>query len=341
MSSPTDLAAQPGPAPTPSFRNLPAVVFFPGDEPAQNAIAGLQRYLRIPFQDFAKGRDSETVLISSLERMIAEKAPVLRAPNVRVIAISAERYHDPRLDGVVYTYLPPNTQTSLLERAIDNAVDHIHLLATRRDVNERLAGATREIRELSAAGAAFCAEHDSEKLLPMILSTSRQISHADAGFLYLLEDGGASNQKGGKLLRLKVAQNDSVAVAFRETVVEINTNSIPGYVAATGAPVNLEDAYHLPEELPFQFDRAPDEKSGYRTKSLLALPLRSQVGELLGVLQLVNAKRDPATTLTSAKTVAAAVVSFTVRTQEMIASLMLPAAVAVENSRSWRAVSRD
>lgn len=355
-------AKEPTPRSSTPFRNLPAVVFFPGDEHAKASIAGLQQYLRLTFDEFAKGRDSETILITSLERMIAEKAPVLRAPNVRVIALSDWRFRDPRTDGVVYAYLPMKTPPSLVERTIDNAVDHIHLLATRRDVNQRLAGATKEIHELNAIGAALSAEHDTEKLLEMILSKSREIVRADAGSLYLVEEqeepeehsstldrsievAGAKlaarrRPKTKKLLRFKLAQNDSVATSFREQWMDINDGSIAGYVALTGESVNLEDAYHIPEELPFQINRKLDEDSGYRTKSILAVPMRNQKDEIVGVIQLLNAKRTAASKLTSLKAIGVEVIPFPVRQQEMVTSLASQAAVALENSRLYEAIQR-
>src|SRR4051812_3213480 len=64
----------------PSFRNLPAVMYFEGDDTARAAIAGLQHFLRLSFDEFSKGRDSETILVTSQERMIVDKAPILRAP---------------------------------------------------------------------------------------------------------------------------------------------------------------------------------------------------------------------------------------------------------------------
>ncbi|HWR17363.1 MAG TPA: HD domain-containing phosphohydrolase [Terriglobales bacterium] len=346
------------------FQNLPAVVFFEGDDVAKASLAGLQHYLRLNFDDFGKDRDSETVVVTSLERMIAEKASLLRAPNVRVIALSDWRYRDPRTDAVVYAYLPVMTPPGLVERAIDNAIDHIHLLATRRDVNERLAGATKEIRELNAIGAALSAEHDTEKLLEMILAKSREITRADAGSLYLVEDqpiprdpntpaatepvievGGAKlaahpREATRKVLRFKVAQNDSIPVPFRETVMEISENSIAGFVALTGESVNLEDAYHMPEGVTFQINRKFDEDSGYRTKSILAVPMRNQKGEIVGVVQLLNAKRNFDSRLTSVKVVAAEIVPFSVRQQEMIISLASQAAVALENSRLYEAIQK-
>jgi HD-GYP domain-containing protein (c-di-GMP phosphodiesterase class II) len=353
----------PSPKPgSPSFRNLPAVVYFEGDDTARASIAGLQHFLRLSFEEFAKGRDSETILITSLERMIVDKAAVLRAPNVRVIALSDWRYKDPRTDGVVYAYLPVKTPPSLVERTIDNALDHIHLLATRRDVNERLAGATKEIHELNAIGAALSAEHDSEKLLEMILTKCREITRADAGSLYLVEEqviaapaaaeveqaveiAGAKlavrrREKTQKLLRFKLAQNDSITIPFRETVMDISDESIAGYVASTGEPVNIEDAYHMQEGVPYQINRKFDEDSGYRTKSILAVPMSNQKGEIVGVVQLLNAKRTTDAKLTSVKVVAAQVVPFAARQQDMVISLASQAAVALENSRLYQSIQK-
>jgi HD-GYP domain-containing protein (c-di-GMP phosphodiesterase class II) len=346
---------------SPSYRNLPAVVFFPGDEPARASIAGLQHFLRLSFEDFAKGRESETIVITSQERTILDKGPILRAPNVRVIALSDWKYADPRTDSVVYAYLPVNTPPTLVERTVDNALDHIHLLATRRDVNERLAGATKEIRELNAIGAALSAEHDTEKLLEMILTKCREITRADAGSLYLVEEqvigddasqsepeviiAGAKlasrrREKTSKVLRFKLAQNDSISIPFREALMDISDQSIAGYVALTGEPVNIEDAYHMPDGVPYQINRRFDEDSGYRTKSILAVPMRNQKGEIVGVVQLINAKRTAEAKLTSVKIVAAEVVPFQLRLQEMVFSLASQAAVALENSRLYEAIQR-
>jgi HD-GYP domain-containing protein (c-di-GMP phosphodiesterase class II) len=348
--------------PSASFRNLPAVVYFEGDEIARGAIAGLQHYLRLSFEEFAKGRDSETILITSLERMIVDKGASLRAPNVRVIAISDWRYKDPRTDGVVYAYLPVKTPPELVERTIDNALDHIHLLATRRDVNERLTGATKEIHELNAIGAALSAEHNTEKLLEMILQKCREITRADAGSLYLVEEqvipepnateaaaeveiAGAKlasrrSEKTRKVLRFTLAQNDSISIPFRETVIDISDKSIAGYVALTGEAVNIEDAYHIPDGVPYQINRKFDEDSGYRTKSILAVPMRNPKGDIVGAVQLLNAKRTAEARLTSVKVVASQVVPFGLRQQEMMISLASQAAVALENSRLYEAIQK-
>ena len=357
---------------------MPAVIAIEGDDVAFRALKGIQRYARLKLADL-EGRDAETIVLVSSERLLSQLQTSLRAPNVRVIALSDKRFVDPRMDGAVYGYLPPITPPNLVERMLDNALDHIHLLQTRREINERLAGATKEISELNAIGAALSAEHDTEKLLELILTKSREITRSDAGSLYLVEEttnepeapvldpalpepGGTAEEPavqpepalefGGaklvvsreanakKLMRFKLAQNDTVTIPFRERVMEISDQSISGYVVKTGEIVNLEDAYHLPDLVPYSFNRKIDESSGYRTKSMLTVPMRNQKGDIVGVVQLINAKRRWDAKLNSLSQVVNEVVAFNIRQQEMVTSLASQAAVALENSRLYEAIQR-
>lgn len=327
------------------MRRLPAVVTFESDTLAKKAVVGLQHFLRLSFEELERGRDSESVLVSSYEQLIREHAWTLRAPNVRVIALSDTRFKDPRVDGIVYAYLPPDTPPALVERQIENAVDHIHLLATRREINERLAGATHEIHELNFIGSSLSAEHDPEKVLEMILTKAREITTSDAGSLYLVDEpkpdpAAPTAAPTPQFLRFKLAQNDSVDVPFRELQIEINSESIAGYVALTGDGVNLDDAYLLPPGVPYQINRKFDEESGYRTKSILAVPLRTPKGEVVGVLQLINAKRDRTAKLDTEENVEAQVTAFSFRQQELVTSLASQAAVALENSRLYGSIHR-
>src|SRR5947199_144331 len=81
------------------------------------------------------------------------------------------------------------------KRTMDNALDHIHLIQVREQINERLRGVTREIQELNKIGAALSAEHHLDNLLELILTKSRHITNADAGSLYLVEAKPASEEK--------------------------------------------------------------------------------------------------------------------------------------------------
>ena len=329
-------------------RGLPVLLTFEGDGLARRMVSRIQRFRRASYDDVPEiPAEVDRILITSSERMLTEHLGEMRSAKLRIIAVSDNRFKDPRTDGVVFGYVMPSTPIELLERLVDNAVDHIHLLATRTEVNERLAFATREISDLNQIGAALSAERDTGKLLDLILTKSREITRADAGSLYLVEEAEAhadskdpQHQQAHKHLRFKLAQNDSVTLPFREAAMEISQKSIAGYVAQTGLPVNIEDAYHLGEDVPYSINRKFDEDSGYRTKSILAVPMRNQKDEIVGVVQLINCKRDFEAKLASIGAVSDQVTPFSARQQEIVASLASQAAVAYENSQLYEAIQR-
>ena len=120
--------------------------------------------------------------------------------------------------------------------------------------------------------------------------------------------------------------------------MELSEKSIAGHVALTGKALSIEDAYHLGPSVPYSINRKFDEDSGYRTKSILAVPMRNQKDEIVGVVQLINAKRDWSVRLDSVATVTAQVVPYTMRMQEIAASLASQAAVALENSQLYASI---
>lgn len=356
-----------------SSRVLPLLVSFDQEPRIRQVIADLSRYRRVSFEGSLElPSDVERVLISGDESLLLTHYDELRRPNLRLIALTDHRFHDPRLDALVYSYLPSATPLPLLERTVDNALDHIHLIHVREQVNERLRGVTREIQELNKIGAALSAEHRLDRLLELILTKCREITNADAGSLYLVETvpegeekptaappappiAGSASSSGlpaaqllkaqeeeprRTFLRFKLAQNDSIEVLFRESTMEIDHHSIAGYVADTGTVVNIDDAYHLPPDVPYSINRKFDEDSGYRTRSILAVPLHDQKDQIVGVLQLINAKRDGKARLSSLQVMNEQVIPFGHRQQDIVTSLASQAAVAIENSRLYENIHR-
>jgi HD-GYP domain-containing protein (c-di-GMP phosphodiesterase class II) len=341
------------------MRALPIVAYFSEDVVAAKYFNGVQRFRRMHFEELtAEHADAERVVLVSKEDLVERHYNQLRVPNTRVLALTNSRFKDPRNDGAVYAYLPYDVPDSLIERMADNALDHIHLVHTRHEVNQRLAGASQEIHELNQIGMALSAEHDPGKLLELILTKSREFTSSDAGSVYLVESADEGEERQSLLfptgqpgapvqqqqprerLRFKLAQNHTFAVPFREVAIDINEHSIAGYVALTGEIVNIEDAYHLPPDLPYSINRKFDEDSGYRTKSILAVPIRNQKEKIIAVLQLINAKRDFSVRLDSHDAVDQYVLPYTPRQQEIVQSLAGQAAVALENSQLYDSIQR-
>jgi len=322
-------------------RRMPSALHFAADA---RALAALSQCERIPHASFESSDcvrlSGENVFVLADEQLFAQHLKTLRAPNVRVIALSDQRFRDPRLDGSVYAYLPLNTPAPLLERTFDNAIDHMHLVLTRREANDKLALANSEIHELNRIGAALSAEHDADELLELILAKCREITRADAGSIYLVEEDEPGEEqrlvrdhrRPKKFLRFKMAQNDSIQVPFREVVLPVSESSIAGYVAQHGCVVMVEDAYAMENWVPYRVNKQFDVDSGYHTQSILAVAMMKPNGEIVGVVQLINAKRNWKARLHTAADFEDEVVPFTTRQMEIVSSLASQAAVAFENS---------
>ncbi|HYS53347.1 MAG TPA: HD domain-containing phosphohydrolase [Thermoanaerobaculia bacterium] len=239
-------------------------------------------------------------------------------------------------DETVYFDLPENPSPAALANAIKRAYQFLYQKMRADQLERQLSDRTQELRELSEVGIALSAERDHSVLLTTILSKARELSRSDAGSLYLLDE-----VDGQKVLRWKLAQNDSIdVISFEEKVLPITRRSLAGYVALTGETLVIDDAYDLPPGAEYTINRSFDEENQYLTRSMLVFPMMNHVGELIGVLQLINRKRAGAAKRLTATTVPREVVSFDRETVELMRALAGQAAVAVENNLLYESIER-
>jgi HD-GYP domain-containing protein (c-di-GMP phosphodiesterase class II) len=234
----------------------------------------------------------------------------------------------PFLDDMLLRPVTPGRLRLRLERALDM----LHNRRAVRQLERALDRKSQELHELNKIGVALSAERDIDKLLELILAKCREITVADAGSLYLVERGKERDSQADDRLRFTLTQNDSVVVQFEEFRMPLNESSIAGYVALTGRSVNLADAYCPPVDASYTISRSFDEKSGYRTKSMLVVPMRDHQDMVIGVIQLINKKKSTETVLRPVSVVDELVVPFTPVDQELVTSLASQAAVAFENT---------
>lgn len=186
----------------------------------------------------------------------------------------------------------------------------------------------RRLEQLNAIGSALSKERDISRLLESILVAAKTITHADGGTLYRVTDD-------QQALRFEILRTDSLHIAMGGTSGNpINFPNLPlhdeegkpndslvaAYAALHNQTVNIADAY---TEANFDFSgtRQFDERTGYRSQSFLAVPMKDHEGDVLGVLQLINAKH-PET---------GAVRSFSSADQSLAESLASQAAIAITN----------
>ncbi len=226
----------------------------------------------------------------------------------------------------------PASEIELYDLTLKVRAGQAHYLPA-HDFEKELQVAKENIEAPHEIGIALSSENDPDKLLELILSQSRNIAGADAGSLYLLE--------GEKQLRFKLSQNVSLDWSVKEnSVLPVDGHSICGYTASAKEAVNLLDTYDIPPAFSFTFNKSYDLKSGYRSKSMLAVPMRNKNGDVLGVIQLINKRADYEQKTAGQPLLLDQVRPFNHDDVELLSSLASQAAVALENSRPYQDIKR-
>jgi len=242
-----------------------------------------------------------------------------------VVALVDEGASESICDQPCYAYLNPSVPGVTLATVLRQACVHAHVMLDALEMRMQL-------EELNAIGIGLSAERDLDVLLELILTKGREITRSDAGSLYVVE----TPPEGERCLRFKLAQNDSVHVEFKESTLPISADSVAGYVALAGEILMIDDVYALPADSPFRFNTEFDVKVGYRTTSMLVVPMKAPAGETIGVLQLINCKRIPLRPFASREGMQADVLPFPERYRNLAASLASQAGVAIQNARLFQ-----
>jgi HD-GYP domain-containing protein (c-di-GMP phosphodiesterase class II) len=198
------------------------------------------------------------------------------------------------------------------------------------DLQGQVARLTEHLHHLTDIGLALSGEQNRDRLLEMIVSLARSITNADAGTLYIVDDS-------GRKLDFVVLQNDTMNVRLGGTsgnpvtlppvslyteAGEENHANVSSHVALAREVVNIEDVY-CAEGFDFTGTRRYDASTGYRSQSMLVIPMENHEHEIIGVLQLLNAKDKHSGEVTAFSPVGLAAVQ----------SLASQAAVALTNTQ--------
>ncbi len=190
-------------------------------------------------------------------------------------------------------------------------------------------GQMLHIHELVKIGLALSAEKKLDRLLEMIVSEARRFTNADGGTLYI-------KREREEVLDFSIVQNDTLDMQKGGTHEKITWPSIPllnrdgsenhqnvcAHCALTGQAINIPDVYSA-KGYDFHGTKEFDAQTGYRSESMLVIPMRNHEDEVIGVLQLLNV-RDRSV---------GKVIAFPEHEIEIITSLASQAAIAVTNMR--------
>ncbi|HVS27303.1 MAG TPA: HD domain-containing phosphohydrolase [Burkholderiales bacterium] len=185
----------------------------------------------------------------------------------------------------------------------------------------------QRLEELNRVGVSLSKEKDINRLLENILIAAKNIVNADGGTLYRMVDE--------RNLKFEIIRTDSLNITMGGTTgLEIpfypvalydgagkpNNSMVVAYAVLHDQTVNIADAY---SEQGFDFTGTKnfDKKTGYRSKSFLTIPMKNHENEIIGVLQLINAK-DRAS---------GEIIAFSATDQQLAESLASQAAIALTN----------
>jgi len=230
-------------------------------------------------------------------------------------------------------WVPADAPARLLSSALRSARENVALRLRLADLERDDRRARERMTEMNRIGIALSSERDIDKLQDLILHNCRQLTNADAATLYLVEEA----EDGHRMLRFAWTQTHSVDVPFSTFKMPLIEKSIGGFTVLSGRPQVVDDAYNLPPDVPFGFNSSFDEQHGYRTRSMLCVPMRNHDGEIVGAIQLINAKRQYDTRLTR-DNVEREVVPFERDHLELIQSIASQAAVALDNKNLLDAI---
>jgi HD-GYP domain-containing protein (c-di-GMP phosphodiesterase class II) len=313
-------------------------------EPVARALAGEQVELRVaenPAGVVGDDRPTAYLLDPPTRRQVTPQLlSALRDSGVSIVALGEAGEADVPDElpaEVLGGYVPAPVGSCQLLLALRSA---FRLSAAHREqTRARAESAARlhELTELADIGVLLTTEKNLTTLLDLILTQARRVTQSDAGSLYIVE----TDELGNRRLRFKLSHNDSRPdIPFVEFTIPIDHSSLAGYAATEGDALVIEDVYMLPPDVAYSFNRSFDERYGYRTKSMLVIPMQNHHGEVIGVLQLINRKRDVGATLATPEDALRQIIAYSPHTMKIVRALAGQAAVSIENSQLYEAIER-
>lgn len=191
----------------------------------------------------------------------------------------------------------------------------------------------RLIRKLNKIGITISREKNVDTILEMILNESIDITNSDGGTLYIVKEF-----EGQKYLVITLSKNYSVDFNYIGYKIPIDNQSIVGYVAQNGIPVTINNIQNIQNSHLQQF-KLFDQALHYKTLNLMAIPMIDYQGNVIGVLQIINKKKDNSIKLTE-DNIYQNIVDFTKEDEEIILSLASQASLLIERIHLYQRIEK-
>ena len=218
----------------------------------------------------------------------------------------------------------------------EGGIDHFRELLS--DEQLSTLESRRKLDLVTRAGVSITRERDVSNVLEITLNTARNLTNADAGTIYMVEESFSGNpidpgEIADRTLKFVALQNESMKTSLKGDDIDLmppvpltledkpNLTNVSAYCANTREMLNFADVYNA-EGFDFSGTRAYDEASGYRSQSMLVIPLEDHESNIIGVLQLINRRGDNNT-----------IVAFSAEDIELVQSVSFPAAASITTQR--------
>ena len=313
---------------------------FPNQEPYSSIIKEEQLILLTKEELLKKENINEKdvffIYSQEFETYIIEYLRILSKIHTKnPLVIIGENYSQSYLENLFeehpFTFIKLPSTKETIKKELIKAKEGKCSYIPQPNNKEWLSKAKENLVAFHEVATALTAEKNIEKLLDLILTKTRHLAKADAGSLYLKE--------GDNHLRFVLTQNiSSDWNGKKDVLLEIKENSISGYTAKTSKPFNLLDVYSIPESITVSYNKNFDMSSGYRTKSMITMAMYNNSGEVLGVIQLINKRKDYDQRIPGKKLDEDQIIPFNNNDVEFLDDLASLAAIALENARLYQEI---
>ncbi|MCS7205947.1 MAG: GAF domain-containing protein [Leptospiraceae bacterium] len=279
---------------------------------------------------------SETFFVNNVENLSKFYYNIKKGEFFIVIVLEKENtsFDDfTKINDYIYSFIlkiQNHKSHEIYAKFILNTINALKLQIENFHLETKLEIAHKEMSRIIRIGQLLSNEKNLDIILDTILKEAMEMVSADGGSIYITETDDKLYQKEKKFLRFKTS---ALNLRKNEFILPIDSSSIAGYVALSGEPLIIDDVYALRGDEPYRFNPEYDIQHHYLTRSMLVIPMKNYQNETIGVIQLINKRKDPYRKLTYEEMKKGEVLPFTQECMKKILALAGQAAVAIENHK--------
>jgi len=232
-------------------------------------------------QDFGCVLLLEKALNSQQEKELSKH------PELICIAVGATNWKENSLPNYIKGFVQDASDSKQLLWALETANKISGLDHDNKQLQLKIRNTSERADNLLKASLELSDERDTYKLYDKILVIMRKLANSEGASLYIVDER-------EKELHFSHAQNEKIKIEIKQFSLPLNENSMAGACAFRKKVIHVNDVNHIPKDETFKFNKILDEKSGYKTKSALCFPIITKTGDVVGVIQLINSKRQNA-----------------------------------------------